>query len=122
MDFPSTSPDAAVLREIGERVARLRLRRNLTQAELAKRAGVSKRTVLRLESGESTQLTNLIRVLRALGMLEDVLRAIPAAQASPIEQLQANGKQRRRASPSSSPPRPGQKNGPWRWGDEEAES
>jgi transcriptional regulator with XRE-family HTH domain len=122
MDFSSTSPDPAVLREIGERIARHRLRRNLTQAELARRAGVSKRTVLRLESGESTQLTNLIRILRALGMLEDLLRAIPTAQASPIEQLQTKGKQRRRASPGSSPQRSGKKNEPWRWGDEEAES
>lgn len=53
--------DAAVLAELGDRLSRRRLQRNLTQAQLAREAGVSKRTVIRLERGESSQVTNLIR-------------------------------------------------------------
>ena len=48
--------DEVILRELGERLARVRLERNLTQAGLAEQAGVSKRTVERLESGGVTQL------------------------------------------------------------------
>lgn len=62
----SEMTDAAVLAELGERLARLRLQRNLTQAQLAREAGVSKRTLIRLERGESSQVTNLIRVVRSL--------------------------------------------------------
>ena len=43
--------DEAVLSELGGRLARVRLARNFTQAGLARQAGVSKRTVERLESG-----------------------------------------------------------------------
>jgi len=41
----------SILEELGGRLASVRLGRNLTQAALAEEAGVSKRTVERLESG-----------------------------------------------------------------------
>jgi transcriptional regulator with XRE-family HTH domain len=90
--------DPAVLAELGRRLAARRLERNLTQAELAAEAGVSKRTLLRLESGESTQLTNLVRVLRALELLDALEALVPAAGVRPLEQLRAQGKRRQRAS------------------------
>jgi DNA-binding XRE family transcriptional regulator len=43
--------DEGILRELGARLAGVRLGHNLTQAALAEQAGVSKRTVERLESG-----------------------------------------------------------------------
>jgi len=116
MEISNTSSDSAVLREIGERISRRRLRRNLTQGELARQAGVSKRTVLRLESGESTQMTSLVRILRTLGLLEDLDRSIPDSLVSPIEALRTKGRQRRRASPQSETE---EGTGTWRWGDEE---
>ena len=91
--------DAAALALLGERVAHRRLARNLTQAQLARDAGVSKRTLARLEAGESTQLTNLIRIIRALGLIANLDALIPPPAPSPLEQLRSRGKQRRRASP-----------------------
>jgi hypothetical protein len=44
--------DEAVLGELGRRLAQVRLGKNLTQAQLAAKAGVSKRTVERLEVRE----------------------------------------------------------------------
>jgi transcriptional regulator with XRE-family HTH domain len=41
--------DEALLQELGRRIARLRLERNLSQAQLAEQAGISKRTLERLE-------------------------------------------------------------------------
>ena len=43
--------DSRILAELGERLARYRLNRNLTQDQLAREAGVSKRTIVRLEDG-----------------------------------------------------------------------
>ena len=43
--------DEAILRLLGARLSGTRLERNLTQATLAEQAGVSKRTVERLEGG-----------------------------------------------------------------------
>lgn len=108
--------DTAVLEEIGERLARHRLERDLTQADLAEQAGVSKRTVERLEAGESTQLTILIRILRALGLLEALDQAIPEIAPSPLDLLKMKGKQRQRASSKRGPR---ETDGAWSWGDDE---
>ena len=108
--------DPAVIAEIGQRLAQHRLERNLTQAELAKEAGVSKRTLIRLEGGESTQLTNLIRILRALGLLANFDAFIPPPVPSPIEQLRTEGKRRKRASRKAQKPGPDEE---WKWGDED---
>ena len=66
MTIDDQMSDEALLRELGHRLARHRLNRNMTQAALAHEAGVSRSTVARLESGESTQLTNLLRILRGI--------------------------------------------------------
>ena len=108
--------DTAALAEIGERLAQYRLGRNLTQAELAKEAGVSKRTVLRLEAGESTQLTNLIRIIRALGLLGNLDAFVPPPVSSPVEELRMQGKKRKRASPRSNQAESAEKD--WTWGDD----
>ena len=107
--------DEALLSELGGRLARVRLDRNMTQSELAEQAGVSKRTVERLESGAAaTQLTGFIRVCRALGLLERFVALIPESLPSPIVQLKLHGRQRRRASSAKTPDRPTKK---WTWGD-----
>jgi transcriptional regulator with XRE-family HTH domain len=89
--------DRQVLEELGRRMARTRLEQNITQDALAREAGVSVETLRRIESGRSSNTTNLVRVLRALGAL-DLDRLIPEPLPSPIERLKSQGKQRRRAS------------------------
>ena len=91
--------DELILKETGERLARTRLEQNLTQANLAKTAGISKRTLERLESGAaSTQLTTFIRVCRGLGLLQRFDTFIPKPLASPVEQVKLHGRKRKRAS------------------------
>lgn len=108
------SAEGAVLRELGERLSRYRLNRNQTQGALAEQAGVSERTIIRMEKGHSTQFTNLIRVLRALDLLENLEALLPPPPLSPIQQIKLQGKQRERAS--SSPQEPVSTK-PWTWGD-----
>jgi transcriptional regulator with XRE-family HTH domain len=70
--------DEALLKALGERLAGLRLARNLTQQELAEQAGLGLRTVQRLESGAAaTQLSGLLRVCRVLGLVEQLDTLIP---------------------------------------------
>ena len=91
--------DAAVLAEIGRRLERLRLERNIIQADLAREAGISRRTLVRLEQGEDgVGVTTLLRVLRALGLLEHVEQLVPDATPSPIQQLRSEGQKRQRAT------------------------
>jgi len=91
--------DQAILHELGGRLATVRIERNLTQAALAEQAGVSKRTIERLESGEvATQLSGFLRVCRALGLLERIENLLPEAAPGPMAQLRQQGRKRRRAS------------------------
>jgi transcriptional regulator with XRE-family HTH domain len=60
--------DLVRLETLGKRIRLARLRRNLSQADMAERAGVTRLTYQRLESGHhSTSLALLVRTLAILG-------------------------------------------------------
>ena len=108
--------DEAILQELGSRLAAARLARNLTQAALAEEAGVSKRTVERLESGEvASRLSGLVRVCRVLGLIDRLDALVPLAAPGPVEQLKLAGRARQRASKPRRPA-PGRSR-KWTWGD-----
>jgi transcriptional regulator with XRE-family HTH domain len=92
-----TLTDTAALETLGSRLAAARLKRNLTQTALGREAGVSRATIERLERGAGADLKLLVRVLRALQLLERFLAAIPADELSPMALLRAQGKKRQRA-------------------------
>lgn len=116
MKIEKQATDDAVLAELGGRLARIRLERNLTQAQLAEQAGVSKRTIERLEAGAvATQLSGFIRVCRVLDVLEHFDVLIPEPMPSPVAQLKLRGRQRRRAS-GTNIAKAAVKN--WQWRDE----
>ena len=98
MNFITTLSDDVLLAELGQRLAQLRLNHNWQQHELATEAGVSLRTLSRIEAGEPSQTINLLRVLRALGLVENLEALVPPPATSPLQQLQLQGKQRKRAS------------------------
>ena len=71
------TPIRRALRAVAEDVVVWRKLRGLTQAQVAARAGVSPNTLRRLESAEGgITLENLLRILRALGLLESLPRAL----------------------------------------------
>jgi transcriptional regulator with XRE-family HTH domain len=111
--------DETILSELGERLARLRLSRDLTQTQLGESAGVGRSLVQRIEAGEAVTTPNLIRVLRALDALDALDRLIPQAAPSPIQEVKLRGRQRRRASGARGSGGGGADQArPWRWGDE----
>jgi transcriptional regulator with XRE-family HTH domain len=96
MYLDNLTTDAAVLAELGRRLTRHRLERNLTQSELAAEAGVGQATVQRAERGESVQMTSMIKLLRTLGLLGGLDAAIPESIDLPIAQLEREQRKRRR--------------------------
>jgi transcriptional regulator with XRE-family HTH domain len=63
-------------RRMGEQLATWRRLRQLTAAQVADRAGISRHTVMRLENGEGASMENLLRVARALGVLDSLVAAL----------------------------------------------
>jgi transcriptional regulator with XRE-family HTH domain len=117
MKIDPTLTDEALLTAIGERLARLRLSRDLTQQQLAEQAGVGLRTVQRLESGlAATQLSGFVRVCRALGLLDRLEIFLPETVPSPMAQLQQQGRTRQRATGKKMAPAKPKK---WTWGEPE---
>ena len=117
MSFEITLTDQEVLAELGRRLARRRLDRNLTQEALAEEAGVSPATLKRIEAGRSSQLQNLIRVLRVLGLVPRLDALVPSPRMRPLEELERErrGRERRRASSRA---RRSEETGPWTWGED----
>jgi transcriptional regulator with XRE-family HTH domain len=116
MRFEPNLTTDAVLKELGRRVERQRLERNLTQDELAEEAGIGRATLQRLERGESVQLTSLIGLLRELGLLERLDVLVPEPTPSPLERLKTQGQRRQRARARRIGPEPTRKR--WTWGDD----
>jgi transcriptional regulator with XRE-family HTH domain len=111
--------DAAVLRELGARLTRRRIDAGLTQARLAEEAGISKRTVERLEAGDSTDFRLLVRALRPLKLIEGLENLVPDPPQSPIALARLKGRVPKRVRTArtgasrAATPKPAV---PWKWG------
>jgi len=81
---------------LGQQLKDRRLRLNISQDELARRAGVGIVTVSRLEGGKGSSLRSFIKVIQVLGQEDWLERLAPEASVSPI-QIHALGKPRQRA-------------------------
>jgi transcriptional regulator with XRE-family HTH domain len=113
-DQPQSS-DQALQELLGSRLRGLRLNRNESQEELARRAGIGKATLQRLEEGRSGTIVTLLRVLRALD-LDNLDALVPEIEKSPLAEARGDRPTRVRARRRSAPKAPP---GTWRWGDEE---
>ena len=101
-------------KEVCLRIEKIRLSSNISQAQLATEAGISLRTMGRLEKGQGISLDTFIRVLMALGVQQNLDNLLPNPEIRPIERIKINGQERKRARP-----KPLQNiNQPWAWGDD----
>jgi transcriptional regulator with XRE-family HTH domain len=105
--------DTQVVEQLGTELRRMRLERNLSQAEVAKRAGLDRTTVVKLEAGRAATLLTVVQVLRAIGQLPllDAFHQepIPSPYMLAEAQEQYLKKQRKRAGrkkPDIVPPKP----------------
>jgi transcriptional regulator with XRE-family HTH domain len=97
-DADPTCGESGVLAHVAGNVRRLRREQGLSQAALADRSGVSRRTIINLEAGEANiSLSGLDRLADALGTRFSTLVAEPSAPPAAINALAWRG-----AGPESS--------------------
>ncbi|MCP4252628.1 MAG: helix-turn-helix transcriptional regulator [Candidatus Scalindua sp.] len=89
----------AIAEELGNRLKQARLNADLTQAEVASRTGLNRRTVLNAEKGK-VQLENLVAILVSMDMADQLNMFLPAQEISPIQLAKLKGQERKRASKS----------------------
>jgi transcriptional regulator with XRE-family HTH domain len=104
--------DDGVLAELGARIAGRRVELQLTQAAVAEQAGIAKRTLERMEAGQTSQLSTLVRVLRVLDAASGLDGLIPESGPRPMDLLKQKGKVRQRASGRRAEKESAK---PWQW-------
>jgi len=93
--------DPAIIQELCGILKQVRLQQNMTQEELAERAGLSRSAISKMETGKSTvELLTLIQVLRALQLLHLLDTWKVKATLSPLMVAKFTTKGRVRASGS----------------------
>lgn len=109
MVAPRTMPTHQTLEEmevrVGEHLKTLRIHRNLLQATLAARAGISVRALRDLEAGRGSSLRTLISVLRVLGRKAWLETIAPVPTINPL-MLARKAEPRQRASKPRKPRQP----------------
>lgn len=114
MNF-STSSSAAISSALCKRLEEIRLSKNISQADLARQAGISRSTMTRIADGRSISLDSFVRVVKALGLADHLAAMLPDPDVRPVELASREGRHRQRASRTKEAPKP------WSWGDEEGD-
>ena len=113
MKITGNENNTYILTEIGKRIKDIRVIHSMTQKELAEKAGVSAKTVERIENGENVKIENLLNVLRILNFLQNLNLLIPEQEYLSVEERE---KKRQRASKKALIVK---EDNSWKWGDEE---
>lgn len=83
---------------LGEQVRKLRLSRNIDQATLAERAGISRRALQSLEAGAGSSTASLLSVVRALDREDWLALLAPIATINPLYMVRARRERQRATS------------------------
>jgi transcriptional regulator with XRE-family HTH domain len=111
----STATSSQIEATLCAQVEGIRLSRNMTQQQLAEEAGVSLRTIGRLEKGQGVSLDTFIRVLTALRLQQNLAGLLPDPSVRPIERVGPRAVERKRARPT----RPAESSKAWSWAEGE---
>ena len=84
--------------DVGALLQKARLLKNMTQAQMARRANLSERTLRKLEAGENVGLAVFLDVARELGYADDLLVILKQDKPTTFDEHVAlgEGKYRRR--------------------------
>lgn len=109
-DF-STATSEVIIDVLCKRLDEIRLSRNISQADLAEEAGVSRSTMTRMADGKPISLDSFVRVMTALSLTDHLAALLPDPTIRPIERVQLEGAARQRASTKK------HETSKWTWGD-----
>ncbi len=100
------------IRELGQKIKTYRIMKDMSQQDMEDKTGVSKRSISRLEQGESVQVDNLFKILLALNLGENIELLVPDQTNRPSFYLEKSDNKTKRVRKKT------EKNG-FKWGDEQ---
>lgn len=77
--------DTIILKRIGSKIKKVRLKQNITQKSLSEVSNVSLTTLKSMENGEIRSFDALLRILRTLGKLDVLQPLVEEEELSPQE-------------------------------------
>lgn len=81
-------PESQIMALLANRIKEIRIRKKLTQKELAHKSGISLNSIQNLEQGQMVSLRVLLPVLRVLKLTNNLELLVPETPLSPIALLQ----------------------------------
>jgi len=100
------------IKELGKKIKTYRIMNEMSQQDLEDKSGVSKRSISRLEQGESVQVDNLFKIIIALGLGDNIELLVPDQTKRPSYYLEKTESKPKRVRKKT------EKND-FKWGDEE---
>ena len=98
--------------ELGKKIKTYRIMKGLSQEDLSDKIGLSKRSISRLEQGESIQVDNLFKILIALDLGDNIDLLVPDQTRRPSYYLEKTNSRPQRVRKKKS------EKTTFRWGDE----
>ena len=80
MKITGSESEQSIIKELGNRIKQYRIASNFTQSELAFKCGISLSTEVRIENGVDSKISNYIKILGVLELLQNLDILIPAPQ------------------------------------------
>jgi len=105
----------SIIETLCQRLDEIRVSRNISQADLAMQAGVSRSTITRIADGKPISLDSFVRVMQALKLTEHLVALLPDPGIRPVDRVRRSGSERKRASKKR------YERSDWTWGDTEDE-
>lgn len=100
------------IKELGQKIKSYRILNDMSQQDLEDKSGVSKRSISRLEQGESVQVDNLFKIIMALGLGDNIDLLVPEQTKRPSYYLEKSEDRPKRVRKKSVKKE-------FKWGDEE---
>ncbi len=80
MKITGNESEQVVLKELGMRIKQYRISLNITQMDLADKCRTSVSTVVRIENGVDSKFSSYMKILNALGLMQNLDILIPEVQ------------------------------------------
>lgn len=103
--------DDEILKELSNRIKRIRIEKNYSQEDVSKKTGMSIHTISNIENGKSFTVNNLISLLRLFNTLDKLNELIPQVLDNPYRVLEDKESKRRASKKNNNNPT-------FKWGDE----
>ena len=100
------------IKELGQKIKTYRIMKEMSQQDLEDKTGVSKRSISRLEQGESVQVDNLFKILLALELGDNIELLVPDQTKRPSVYLEKTADKPKRVRKKI-------KKSEFKWGDEQ---